>query len=275
MSTSPSGALSPAERHGLAPSALKSCCANLYELPITTLLLGPSFHPGGPALTKRLAEMAVVGRTSRVLDVASGRGTSALLLASHFGCEVVGVDYSVPNVQRANEAARQQHLDHRVRFVSADAEALPFEAGAFDVVLCECALCTFPNMERALSEMKRVLRPRGRVALSDIVLNRPVPPELDNVMGHVLCISGALSLDGYREALEGAAFHRPRLQDVSQVLSDLLDDIERRIGRAKRLAAAGELELPAGLDDPEPVLRSGRAFVRSGGVGYALMTARR
>jgi len=256
-------------------SELKSCCAGLYELPITTILLGPSFHPGGPALTRRLAAAALVGRDSRVLDVASGTGESARVIAEHTGCRVMGLDYSAKNVAEARRLTAEVGLSDRVRFVQGDAEGLPFDEARFDVVLCECALCTFPSMATALSEMRRVLVCRGRLAVSDIVLNAPVPAELDNVMGHVLCITGALSREGYRAALDAADLGQLRYHDVSVVLSEMIDGIERRIGRAKALAEAGELGLPAGLEAPGSTLRAARAFVRSGGVGYALWTARK
>jgi arsenite methyltransferase len=257
-------------------AALKSCCANLYELPITQVLLGTSFHPGGPALTRSLASAAVVGRATRVLDVASGTGTSARVLAEHFGCEVVGVDLSARNVATASRLAEEAGLGHRVRFAVGDAEALPFDDSSFDVVLCECALCTFPDMATALDEMKRVLVPMGRVGLSDIVLERPPPAALHNVVGHVLCITGALSRDGYRDALRDAGFSGVRHRDVSRVLSDMVDGIESRLDKARRLAAAGQLEVPEGFEeDAGPTLAAARDFVRSGGGGYALFTARK
>ena len=259
----------------LATQALKSCCAQLYELPITTLLLGNSFHPGGPELTKRLGQAAIIGRETRVLDVASGNGTSARVLAEQFGCTVVGVDYSEKNVALAGRLSQEAGLSHKVSFVHGDAEALPFNGDSFDVVLCECALCTFPDMATALREMRRVLTPGGRVALSDMVLNAPVPEALDNVMGHVLCITGALSAQGYRRALEEGSFVAVRYRDVSQVLVQMLNDIERRIGRAQQLAAAGQLNLPESLRAPEPTLHAARGFVESGGVGYALLTGRK
>ncbi len=259
----------------LAAQRLKTCCANLYELPITTLLLGPSFHPGGPELSKRLGHAAIVGRQTRVLDVASGAGTSARVLAEHFGCEVVGLDYSAKNVARARQLTAEANLTKQVSFVHGDAEALPFEAASFDVVMCECALCTFPDMATALGEMGRVLRPGGRLAVSDIVLNAPVPSALDNLMGHVLCITGALSAQGYRQALQRAQFSALRYRDVSQVLVDMLAGIERRIARVQQLAAAGELLLPEALTDPGPTLCAARDFVDAGGVGYALLTGRK
>src|SRR5437762_10500966 len=85
---------------------VKSCCARLYESDIVRLLLGDSFHPGGLNLTSRLGKLLKLGPASRVLDVASGKGSSALHLADRFGCEVAGIEYSAENVHQANEAAR-------------------------------------------------------------------------------------------------------------------------------------------------------------------------
>jgi len=62
-------------------TAIKQCCANLYESEFAKLLLGDSFHPGGLKLSERLGQLLELGEHSRVLDVASGRGNSALFLA--------------------------------------------------------------------------------------------------------------------------------------------------------------------------------------------------
>jgi len=82
------------------PAELKHCCANLYESDLAKLLLGDSFHPGGLGLTGRLGQLLQLSCESRVLDVASGRGASALFLAERFGCEVVG---SVPTFLKSKE----------------------------------------------------------------------------------------------------------------------------------------------------------------------------
>ncbi len=259
---------------GADRSGLAGCCASLYELPITSVLLGRSFHPGGNALTIRLADSALVGRDSRVLDVASGTGESARLVADHFGCHVHGVDYSEVNTAVARRLTEQAELAHRVVFSQGDAEKLRHPDASFDVVLCECALCTFPDMSVALSEMRRVLAPHGRIGISDMVLSAAIPPELDNVMSHVLCIRGALSAHAYEDALLAAGFTNVRYRDATSALLDLVSEVQARIPTVLRLAAAGELELPADFGDPAPVLVAARDFIRSGGVGYALFTAR-
>ncbi len=252
---------------------LKSCCAGLYELPITRLILGDTFHPGGAALTRQLASAALVSRQTRVLDVASGTGETARLLASHFGCEVVGVDLSPVNVALATELSRQAGIS-RVRFVTGDAESLPFYDAQFDVAVCECALCSFPSQAAALAEMRRVLVPRGRLALSDVVLNAPIPPVLDTVLGRALCISGALSVEGYLAALANAGFTLTRHRDASESLRRMIDGIEARIAHIRKLAGAGAVEWPAAIDDSGPTVRAARRFVAAGGLGYALFIAR-
>lgn len=84
-----------------AAAELKSCCAAVYGSDWARLLLGDSFHPGGMALTTRLGELVGLGPDDRVLDVAAGRGTSAIHLARRFGCAVVGVDLSAASVAAA------------------------------------------------------------------------------------------------------------------------------------------------------------------------------
>jgi arsenite methyltransferase len=83
----------------ISPSVVKQCCAALYESDAAKLLLGASFHPGGTRLTERLGQILNLTPQTRVLDVASGKGASALFLAARFGCEVVGIDYGGKNIE--------------------------------------------------------------------------------------------------------------------------------------------------------------------------------
>src|SRR5580658_9408190 len=84
---------------------LKSCCAALYQSDLARMLLGDSFHPGGQRLTRRLGEKLGLGPGLRLLDVASGRGESAIFLAREFGCHVTGVDFGAKNVEEASACA--------------------------------------------------------------------------------------------------------------------------------------------------------------------------
>src|SRR5579862_1469737 len=105
---------------------LKSCCATLYESDFARFLLGDSFHPGGLRLTQQLGELLGLGPGLHVLDVASGKGESAIFLARHFGCEVVGIDFGAENVKESAARASDAGVGHLAQFRQGDAEKIDF-----------------------------------------------------------------------------------------------------------------------------------------------------
>lgn len=256
------------------PAEFKQCCALLYELPLTSLLLGESFHPGGSRLTRQLAEQALVGPASRVLDIACGQGNTARLLADEFGATVTGVDYSAALLERARQLTVAAGLSHCIDFKAADVQHLPCADGEFDIVFCECALCTFADAPGVLAEMFRVLKPGGRLALSDVVINAPLPEALQSALAQALCITGARSSDDYRQLIAAAGFGQPRCHDVSGVLLDTVRQIEQRLTLADVIAELQQARLPAEFGDPSAALDTARDFIRDGGLGYTLFVAR-
>jgi arsenite methyltransferase len=262
--------------HGGAPADVKSCCANLYSSDWATLLLGDSFHPGGVALTTRLGEMMRLGPDDRVLDVAAGRGTSALHLARRFGCAVVGVDLAPANVAAANELAGSAGLADRVRFEVGDAERLPVEDGAFTAAVCECAFCTFPDKPTAAAELARVLAPAGRVGLSDLTRRGDLPPELRGLLAWVACVADARPVEEYVGYLTAAGFEAPVVERHDAALAALVAEIRRKLLGAQVMAAIGKLS-PAGIDwgQAGSTGRAAAEAVKAGQLGYAAIMARR
>ena len=252
-----------------------SCCAELYELPIVEYLLGQSFHPGGAKLTRQLASASLVSPQSRVLDVACGIGSSARIIATDFGATVTGCDYSAINIKRATAASDDAGLSDKTQFLRASAEDLPFAAKSFDVSLCECSLCLFENMSSALRQIRRVLKPGGRIGISDFFLNEPVPASLDGLLGQVLCVSGAPSADGYRKALSQAGFEYVRIRKVNWTLTDMIQRVRHRIELLTATCSTTGPQLPPDFGDPAPVLTDLEEFIASGGAGYLIATARR
>lgn len=238
------------------------CCAGFYETDLVRFLLGESFHPGGSALTRRLGALAALHRGAHVLDLGSGRGGTGAALTRDFGCRVVSLDYSHAHAKAA-------------KGVAGDARKLPFASATFDALICECALCTFGDVDAALREMWRVLRPGGRVGISDMVLRSAVPEELQGLFGQVLCIAGARSEQGYVDALTGAGFTSVRVHDVSQALLDMVDGIAKRLRLARELGELGDVSMPVEFGDPDRVLDAAREFVDSDGLGYGIFVGRR
>jgi len=255
--------------------ALLNCCAGLYELPIVEYLLGNSFHPGGTKLTQQLAAAALVSPDSQVLDVACGSGTSARKIAAEFGATVTACDYSAVNLERAAAASQMAGLSHKTRFVRSKAEQLPFAPESFDVSLCECSLCLFENLDTALQQIHDVLKSGGRIGISDFYLNAPVPGSLDGLLGQVLCVAGARSVDGYRDAMSRAGFEYIRIREVNWTLADMIQRVRQRLRLLGTTDTMVATALPAAFGNPVPVLDELENFIASGGAGYLMATARR
>ncbi|HZA89571.1 MAG TPA: methyltransferase domain-containing protein [Solirubrobacterales bacterium] len=253
----------------------KSCCAATYEQPVVRWLLGGELHPGGERLTRRALALASAAPGERLLDVASGTGISAMLAARERGCETVGLDYGLSAVAEARTAAAEQRLSDRVRFVEGDAEALPFADAEFDVVVCECSLCTFPDKPRAAAEMRRVLRPGGRVAIADVVAEQErLPSQLRSAAAAVACVAEALPVTGYEELLRGAGLDPLSREPHDEALLAMLDTVESRLRGARVLGLAATEPFAGMLERAIELTSLARGATEDGALGYAILTAR-
>lgn len=112
-----------------------------------------------------LCEAADLRAGERVLDVAAGNGNVTLAAARRW-CEVTSTDYVPALLERGRERAAAERL-HGIEFREADAEALPFDDGSFDAVVSTFGCMFTPNPARAASEMLRVCRPGGKIAMAN------------------------------------------------------------------------------------------------------------
>jgi SAM-dependent methyltransferase len=120
---------------------------------------------------RHFIELLHIDGNSNVLEVGSGSGGPALFVAEHAGCRVTGLDVNEFGVNNANELARQRGLASRVRFDRADASRpLPFDAGTFDAVVSNDAMCHIPGRGAVLRDWHRVLRPGGRMLFTDAMV---------------------------------------------------------------------------------------------------------
>jgi len=256
------------------PTQLKSCCASLYESDFARLLLGDSFHPGGQRLTARLGEHLHLRPGLRVLDVASGKGESAIVLAHKFGCEVVGVDFGAENVRQSIMRADATTVAHLVSFVTGDAEHLDFPSASFDAIVCECAFCTFFDKSAAASEFARVLRPGGLIGLSDLTRSGPLPQALEGLLSWISCIADARPVAEYAAYLEGAGFRIGAIEPHDSALADMARDIQNKLLGIELMIKLGKLTLPVpDLDQSKQFARAASQAIQQGVLGYSLITA--
>ncbi len=255
----------------LASSEFKTCCANLYQEKLLQFLIGPSLHPGGLALTRKLAVKIGLSSTDRVLDVASGLGETARVLSEEYGSKVYGIDLSRKLVK---EAAGTRRGDEG--FVSGDAERLPFRRDSFSAVVSECSLCLLPGFNDGLGEILRVLGPAGRLGITDIVTLGPLNPELDDVLMSFLCVAHKISRRRYMRLAEEAGFTEVQAFEETDSLRVTLDGIRKRLLLAELLSGIGKLSLPADqLVRGKRLLALAQEAVGNGSLAYFMMTARK
>jgi arsenite methyltransferase len=259
---------------GLDADQVKACCATGYSSDLVTLLLGSAYHPGGTALTRRLLNAIGLQAGERLVDVASGLGTTSLLAAQDYGAIVDGVDLSEPNVKLASGAAVATDLADRATFHHGDAEALPLPDGGWDAVICECALCTFPDKATAAREMARVLRPGGRLGISDITADRDrLPTELTGIAAWVACVADARPVEEYQRILGSAGLQVTLVERHTPALERMIRQIAARLDLLKMIARPKLEALGVDFDQTGPLLDAARAAVRDGVLGYVLITA--
>lgn len=146
--------------------------------------------------------------------------------------------------------------------------------GVFDAVVCECALCTFPDKAQAATEFARVLTVGGRLGITDVTVDPDrLPPELTGLGARIACIADARPLDQYAQILAAAGLRTLRTERHDQTMLRMIDQIEARLHLLRmtaldRLTAAG-----VDLDAAPAVLDAARAAVTDGALGYALLIA--
>jgi SAM-dependent methyltransferase len=141
-----------------------------------------------------------------VLDLGSGSGTDVFCAAVHVGATgtVTGVDFTPAQLGKAG-ALRDRDGFAQVRFVEARIDELPFADATFDAVISNGVINLSVVKHRVFAEAARVLRPGGRLALSDIVSERPLKERTRrNVELWAACIAGAIPRDSYVKTIEGA-----------------------------------------------------------------------
>lgn len=260
----------------LADGDIRTCCAALYEHPAVRWLLGDELHPGGAATTRRALELIGARPGERLLDIASGQGASSLVAAREFGCTVTGIEHRPAGVIEAARAADAAGVGDRVVFCVGDAEALPVEDASFDVVLCECSLCMFPDKPRAVAEIRRVLRPGGRVAIADVVADHDrLPGCLRGPLAAAACVGTALSREDLARELSSGGFRVLGTQSCTQEAADMAERVYDRL-RGGRILGIGRLTgSPQAIEEAIDMALAARMAIEQGALDYAIFAAAR
>jgi len=200
---------------GAAPASGLSCdpiTSNLYdasqgkEVPEEAMLA--SLGCGNPTALADLKPGEVV------LDLGSGGGIDVLLSARRVGPtgKVYGLDMTGEMLALANENKRKAGADN-VEFLKGEIENVPLPDNAVDVIISNCVINLSADKDRVLREAFRVLKPGGRLAVSDVVTRGVIPNEIrQKVLLWVGCIAGALDETDYRSKLKAVGFEQVEVE---------------------------------------------------------------
>jgi arsenite methyltransferase len=217
------------------PSDCCSTDSNLYPSDLlATLPEGESTVSYGCGDPITLASLQA-GQT--VLDLGSGAGLDCFFAAKRVGesGHVIGVDMTPEMIERATASAKRLNLTN-VEFRPGFLEELPVDAASVDVIISNCVINLSPDKARVFSEAFRVLKPGGKLAVSDIVTDGPLPEEIKkSLSAWAGCIAGAVQAEEYIGMMKSVGFTDISIvpvffarEDVDSALKDMENTIELR-----------------------------------------------
>ena len=185
--------------------------------------------------------LASIKEGETVLDLGSGAGFDSFLAASMVGPrgKVIGVDMTPEMINRARENADKGSYSN-VQFVPGELEDLPVDDNSMDAVISNCVINLVPDKKKVFKEVFRVLKPGGRLMVSDLVLRQKLPISIENsIEGYVGCISGAVMKDVYLDAIGSAGFGDVEVIEESPFSLDFFvsDSTDQAIDQSPKMSA--------------------------------------
>ncbi|MFA5208402.1 MAG: arsenite methyltransferase [Candidatus Paceibacterota bacterium] len=162
-----------------------------------------------------------------VLDLGSGAGIDAILAAKRVGDKgkVIGVDMTEEMIEKAKENAKKQNITN-VEFLLGEIENLPLKDNSVDTIITNCVINLTPDKVKTFKEAYRVLKPGGKIYLSDIVLLEELSDEQRNDKDLLCgCVAGALLKDDYLDKIKSAGFKVNILRENKEISKEQYNGI--------------------------------------------------
>ncbi len=204
---------------------------NLYESKDLQRVTGATIRPGGIELTQKAVEYCGLGLNANVLDIGCGLGVTVEYLNTNQGLTAFGIDTSEILLQKGKQRTCGLPVSR------AEALELPFAAGAFDAVFCECVLSILPDPSMALNEFRRILKPDGFLVISDLYRKQNETDEAWDFIPVTSCLNGAVSRACTENRLRDAGFWPVLWEDHTDKLKLLAAGIIFSYGSMKNFWA--------------------------------------
>ena len=179
-------------------------------------------HYGGLPANEALAQCAMLGLGRRVADFCAGLGGPARYYAHVYGAEVTAIELTPTRAAGAKRLNDLVGLADRVRVVQGDVVNTELPDGEMDAVVSQEAFLHLPDKASVLREARRILRPGGRLAFTDLIRHGPLEPTDADLLWEGMAIQPVGTLDGYQALLAAAGFTIVSLEDLTEELRPVL-----------------------------------------------------
>jgi len=230
-------------RYGKIAKGGASCCSSSESLIEQAKLVGYSEEDvrkvpeesnmglgcGNPVALAALKEGEIV------LDLGSGGGIDVFLASKKVGPKgrVIGVDMTEKMIERSKQTAEKYGYNN-VEFRLGEIEDLPAEDNSIDVIVSNCVINLSPNKRKVFQEAYRVLKPNGRMLISDLVTEGKLPSKIrKNLNAWAACIAGAMDKKEYLRTIDDAGFRKVQIVSESSYEFDVSEELKGRITSIK------------------------------------------
>ena len=156
-------------------------------------------HPGGFDATRKLLGSCHIDKSSKILDIGCGKGTTSILLAQKYGCTVVGLDLDEDLLSQATKLVKRRGLEQKVSFRVGDALNMPFPDNEFDRAFGQAVLILVGDKKKAIQEALRVTKPGGCVGWLELSWKKPVTKEFLDGVSNVICAYCMLGVETFED----------------------------------------------------------------------------
>jgi len=167
-------------------------------------------HPGGFEATNKLIQPLKISSDSKVIDIACGKGTSAMLIAEKYGCNVVAIDIDEKLIEEAKHLTKKKGLENKITYHVGDALKLPFNDNEFDVAISQAMLVLVDDKIKAIQEANRVIKKGGSAGWLELSWKKEITKDFIEKVSTVICaycMTNVTTFDGWEKTFIDAGIN--------------------------------------------------------------------
>lgn len=164
-------------------------------------------HPGGFKATRKLVDALKISPDSKVIDIACGKGTTAILIAEKYGCHVTAIDIDEKLIEEAKHLTRKKGLGNKITCQVSDALKLPFNDNEFDAAISQAMLVLVDDKIKAIQEANRVIKKGGTAGWLELSWKKEITKEFIDKVSTVICaycMTNVSTFDGWKKIFNQA-----------------------------------------------------------------------